>query len=70
MFYRKNVGPKERMARTVAGVSMAVCGLVGLGATPLGWLVAGAGAMTVATGLVGFCPACAMVGRKLPGEPR
>lgn len=70
MFYRKNVSPRERVARSVAGVLMAVCGLVGLGATPLGWLVAGAGAMTVATGLVGFCPACAMVGRKLPGEPR
>lgn len=70
MFYRKNVSPRERVARSVAGVLMAVCGLVGLGATPLGWLVAGVGAMTVATGLVGFCPACAMVGRKLPGEPR
>ena len=70
MFYRKNVGGKERIARLVAGVLMGVCGLFFFGATPLGWLVLGAGAMTVVTGLVGFCPACAMVGRKLPGGPQ
>lgn len=68
MFYRKNVGNKERVARLVAGVLMGVCGLFFFGATPLGWLSLGAGVMAAATGLVGFCPACAMVGRKLPRE--
>ena len=67
MFYRKNVGTKERVARTVTGVLMGVCGLFFLGSTPLGWLVVGSGVMTVVTGLFGFCPACAMLGRKLPG---
>ena len=33
------------------------------------WLLAGAGLFTVLTGVFGFCPACAMVGRK-PVEPR
>jgi hypothetical protein len=70
MFYRKNVGSKERVARLVAGVLMGACGLFFFGATPLGWLALGAGVMTVVTGLVGFCPACAMVGRKLPGGPQ
>ncbi len=70
MFYRKNVGSKERLARLVAGVLMGACGLFFVGASPVGWLLAGAGAMTVVTGLFGFCPACAMAGRKLPGEPK
>lgn len=64
MFYRKNVGHKERIARLVAGCLMVLCGLVGLQASPLGLLVAVAGVVSTATGLFGFCPACAMVGRK------
>lgn len=66
MFYRKNVGPRERIARTLMGVLMAAVGLAGIGFTPLGWALAAGGAMAVLTGLVGFCPACAMVGRQLP----
>jgi len=67
MFYRKNVGTKERVARGVVGTLMVACGLLGLGLTPLGLLTACAGVVTVVTGLVGFCPACAMVGRELKG---
>ena len=64
MFYRKNVSGKERAARLVGGGLMVLCGLVGLQASMLGILVAGAGVVSAVTGLVGFCPACAMVGRK------
>lgn len=64
MFYRKNVSGKERAARLVGGGLMVLCGLVGLQASMLGILVAGAGVVSAMTGLVGFCPACAMVGRK------
>jgi hypothetical protein len=64
MFYRKNVGRKERFGRLVAGAAMMLCGLVGLQASPLGWLLAASGVMTVVTGVVGYCPACAMVGRR------
>ena len=70
MFYRKNVGPKERWARGVSGALMVACGLFVLGVTPLGLLTAGAGVATVLTGLFGFCPACAMVGRKLENRVR
>jgi len=65
MFYVKNVGSRERVARAVGGTIMIVCGIVGLKLAPLGLLLAAAGVVTIATGLVGFCPACAMVGRKL-----
>lgn len=64
MFYRKNVGPWERATRAVGGGLMVACALFLLGTTPLGLLAAGAGVMMAVTGLFGFCPACAMVGRK------
>jgi uncharacterized membrane protein HdeD (DUF308 family) len=63
MFYRKNVGSKEKIARIVAGCLMILCGLVVLDATLLGMLVALTGAVAVVTGLFGYCPACAMAGR-------
>lgn len=68
MFYRKNVGNKERIARLAGGCLMVLCGLVGLHASPLGWLLAAAGVVSTATGLFGHCPACAMVGRKPLGS--
>jgi Inner membrane protein YgaP-like, transmembrane domain len=64
MLYAKNVGSKERIVRTVGGTIMILCGAVGLQLSPLGLLLAGTGVVTIVTGLIGFCPACAMVGRK------
>ena len=69
MFYRKNVGSKECLVRAVGGVLMAAGSLAWLGATPLGLVLAASGAGLALTGLFGYCPACAMVGRK-PVEPR
>ena len=66
MFYRKNLPGWERTMRVVGGVAMVGCGLLGLQGMPLGYLVAATGAVAIATGFVGFCPMCAMVGRKLP----
>lgn len=64
MFNRKNVGPKERIARIVGGCLMVLCGLVGLQATPLGLAVAAVGVVSMLTGVVRYCPACALSGRK------
>lgn len=64
MFYRKNVGTKERWARLLGGVLIVACSLAQIGMTPLGIGLAASGVITVLTGMVGFCPACAMVGRK------
>jgi hypothetical protein len=44
---------------------MMACGLLGLSGMPIGYLIACAGVVTAVTGFVGFCPMCAMVGRKL-----
>lgn len=64
MLYRKNVGTVERWARLAAGASMAVWGLAFADNTATGWLVAASGAGLALTSLFGWCPACAMVGRK------
>jgi len=46
------------------------CSLTQIGLTPLGLVLAVNGAFTALTGLLGFCPACAMVGRKPLEDPR
>jgi hypothetical protein len=64
MFYVKNVPTWERVLRVVAGLAVVAWSVVALG----GWAsaaVALSAAGIVLSGLFGFCPACAMVGRKL-----
>lgn len=70
MFYQKNVPGWERALRVMAGLAMVACGLWGLQGMALGWLVAASGVFVGLTGFVGFCPACAMVGRKLDRQAR
>jgi Protein of unknown function (DUF2892) len=66
MFYRKNLPGWERAVRVIGGAMMIGYGLVGMPGTMAGYLIAGTGAVAIATGFFGFCPMCAMVGRKLP----
>jgi len=70
MLYRKNVGSKEGLARVLGGVLIVACSLTVVGTAPLGWVLAASGVFTVLTGLFGYCPACAMVGRKPVDGPR
>jgi len=51
--------------RVIAGVALTAWGLIGFPGMPLGYLIAGSGAVAILTGFFGFCPMCAMVGRKL-----
>lgn len=65
MLYRKNTPPAERVLRVLFGALMIAAGPLWLG----GWtvwtlLLAASGVVSVLTGWLGFCPACAMVGRK------
>jgi DUF2892 family protein len=72
MFYRKNLPGWERVMRSVGGVVMiaygffGMPGLPGMPGTMAGYLIAGTGVVAILTGFFGFCPMCAMVGRKLP----
>ena len=67
MIYRKNLPNWERTLRVVAGLLMVRGGLAapGLAWTPAGWIIAASGVLALATGVVGFCPACAMADRRL-----
>ncbi len=64
MLYRKNVGPVERGLRIAAAAGLIAAGAIGLPGSPLGYVLIASGAMAAVTGFVGFCPACAMIGRK------
>ena len=78
MFYRKNLPGWERAVRTIGGVVMIAYGLFGMPGllgmpglpsmpgTMAGYLIAGTGAVATLTAFFGFCPMCAMVGRRLP----
>ena len=63
-FYVKNVPGWERALRLVLGGGAAAFALYSFPG-PMGWLLAGSAAGIAVTGLVGFCPMCAMVGRRL-----
>ncbi|NOJ42382.1 YgaP family membrane protein [Bradyrhizobium australiense] len=66
MLYHKNLPAWERAMRTIGGVVMIAYGLFGMPGTMAGYLIAGTGAIAIATGFLGFCPMCVMVGRRLP----
>ena len=64
MLYRKNLYRWEQWSRVVIGAAAGVFGLAVPGGA-LGYGVAAAGAMLAVTGVVGWCPACATIGRRL-----
>lgn len=68
MFYVKNVPNRERILRLVIGVMALVFATMHRGGSNLAVGAGIMGAMLAMTGLVGFCPMCAMVGRKLDKE--
>lgn len=64
MFYAKNVPAWERIVRIAMGVMALTFAIMSWGSSMA--MAAGVmGAVLSMTGLVGFCPMCAMVGRKL-----
>ena len=64
MWYVKNVPNGERVARVFCGLTSAGLAFALLPGA-WGWAAAAAAGGVVLSGLVGFCPMCAMVGRKL-----
>lgn len=65
MLYAKNLPKWERWGRGLLGVGLVVLGVTAQSATLTGWVLAGVGAITLLSGFVGFCPMCALIGRKL-----
>jgi hypothetical protein len=67
--YRKNIRQWEQWSRIVVGVAMVATGLaIGSVAVTVALVAAGIGLAT--TGVIGWCPACAMVGRRLEQDAR
>jgi hypothetical protein len=65
MFYVKNVPAFERILRFSLGAATVLLGFwMGKGPMVTG-LVMGGGLIAALTGFFGFCPMCALVGRKL-----
>ena len=69
MFYVKNVPTWERVLRVIVGLAVVAWGVLVLGGL-WGTVVALSAVGIVMSGLFGFCPACAMVGRKLDKAKR
>jgi hypothetical protein len=63
-FFVKNVPNGERAVRVVLSLAATAAALLLLRA-PWSWLVAASSAGFGLTGVVGFCPACALAGRRL-----
>ncbi len=71
MKWNFNVPAWERVTRVIVGLGAGVGGAVwALSGEWLGWAVAASGLALAATGVVGWCPLCAMVGRTLPHAER
>lgn len=67
--YRKNIRQWEQWSRVAAGVAMAAAALA-VASLPGRAVLLGGGAFMVITGFVGWCPACAMVGRSVEDTDR
>ncbi len=64
MLYRKNLPMWERWTRVLLGVALIVYAVMATPPLIVTVLALVSAAVVVVTGFIGFCPACAMVGRK------
>jgi Protein of unknown function (DUF2892) len=64
MIYTKNVPNIERILRSVMGIAMIAIGLLVIKGM-IGYAVAGSGVIATLTGSFGFCPMCALAGRRI-----
>lgn len=64
MVYAKNLPLWERWSRAAAGIGLMIYALMAAWGGPMGWLLLGAGLVAVLTAFFGFCPMCALVGRR------
>ena len=68
MLYRKNIYQWEQWSRVLLGAAIVVWGAA-FAPQPWGYLAIVAGAGTALTGVFGWCPACAMIGRRIKDKP-
>ena len=64
MLYRKNLPNWERWLRVLVGVGLITYGLLGAPSLVITALALVSAVVVLATGFVGYCPACALAGRR------
>lgn len=64
MIFAKNLPRWERLLRIGLGAAAAAYAAFHIGGA-LGWVIAVFGLGAALSGIVGFCPACALAGRRL-----
>lgn len=69
MFYVKNLPGWERAMRVSCGLCTTVLALMAVPGV-WGWVLGAVAAVSVVSGLLGFCPACALLGRRLQDAER
>jgi hypothetical protein len=70
MMFKRNMGPKERVARMVFGALLICTGVVAMHSSALGIAVAAVGGVSLITGIFSYCPACAVAGREPTASSR
>lgn len=69
MVYIKNVPWWERLLRIGLGIGMATYALTRMRGT-VGWIIVVGAGILLLTAVLGFCPACALAGRRLEKRTR
>ena len=69
MFYAKNLPAWERAMRLVGAIAMVLCAWQFWGSA-LGYAFVAGAVLTALTALVGFCPMCAVAGRRIAAGNR
>ena len=69
MFYVKNLPRWERWLRVGGGAAATLYALFSVGGI-LGWILMAGGTGIALSGVFGFCPMCAMAGRRLGKRER
>jgi Protein of unknown function (DUF2892) len=65
MIYRKNLYSWEAMLRILVGPGLAAYAFFAMAPGWLAYVLVASGIGFAITGLVGWCPMCAMIGRKI-----
>ncbi|MBR1222282.1 DUF2892 domain-containing protein [Bradyrhizobium sp. U87765 SZCCT0131] len=60
----KNLRARECWSRAALGLALIACAVTAAWGGALGWALLAAGATALLTAFLGFCPVCAMVGRR------